>query len=57
MKSFAITLFFLAAVTWFFPGFNGILFEASNVSPGEGHILAAIFFVGGLVLWFKSAKK
>lgn len=49
-KSFAYVLFGIAALVWFFPGFNGILFEPSNVSVGEGHILSAVIFVGGLVV-------
>jgi hypothetical protein len=33
-----------------FPGFNGIFFDRSNITTGEGQILGAILFVGGLIL-------
>lgn len=51
-KTWAILLAALGATQWFFPQFNGIFFDPSNVSLGEGRIVASIFFVGALILWF-----
>ena len=56
-KSFAYMLFGIAALVWFFPGFNGILFEPSNVNVGEGHILSAVIFVAGLVVLLSANLK
>lgn len=32
--------------SWITPGFNGLAFDASDVSSGEGQIVGAIFMVG-----------
>jgi hypothetical protein len=56
-KFWAVFLFFSALSVWFFPGWNGFLFESSNVTAGEGRIMAAIFFVGGLLLWYLTPEK
>jgi hypothetical protein len=37
---------------WSFPGWNGIFFERRNITTGEAQIIAAVFFVGGLLLFF-----
>ena len=37
-------------ISFIVPGFNGILFERSNVSAGDGQIIGAILVVGGLIL-------
>ena len=55
-KSFAYVLFAVATSVWFFPGFNGILFSPSDVSVGEGRILSAVIFVGGLVVLLLGKK-
>lgn len=36
----------IGVASWIWPTFNGILFEPSQVSVGEGRIIAAIFIVG-----------
>lgn len=50
-KQIAICLAGAAAVCWFFPGYNGALFEPSNISVGDSRIIAAILAVGAAVLW------
>jgi hypothetical protein len=52
-KQWAVILFVMAALAWFFPQWNGIFFEPSrDMTTGEGRIVAAVLFVGGLLLWF-----
>ena len=53
-SSKSVSIFFgLAAImSWFWPGFNGSLFSASEVSVGDGHIIGAVFSVGSALLWF-----
>ena len=54
-KTWAIILAALGVSQWFFPQFNGMFFDSSNVSLGEGRIVASVFFVGALILWFWKA--
>jgi hypothetical protein len=56
-RPLAIGLIVAAAFQWFFPGWNGVYFDASNVTAGEARIIAAIFFVGGLLLWYLVPEK
>lgn len=56
-KHWAVLLALLAISSWFFPQWNGFFFERSEVSTGEGRIIAAIFFVGSLLLWYLSPRK
>jgi hypothetical protein len=52
-----VTLFFPHLVTLFFPQWNGIFLEPSRgVTAGDARIVAAVLFVGGLLLWFKPLK-
>jgi hypothetical protein len=46
----------MAALTWVAPNFNGIFFEASSLSDGEGRIISTILFVGAVNLWFMPPK-
>jgi hypothetical protein len=56
-KCWAVILFVWAAIAWFFPQWNGLFFEASkDITTGEGRIVAAVFFVGGLLLWFLGSR-
>jgi len=57
-KRWAVTLFIMASVAWFFPQWNGLFFEASkDITTGEGRIVAAVLFVGGLLLWFLGSPR
>lgn len=57
-KRWAVILFVIAAIGWFFPQWNGAFFEPSKgVTTGEGRIVAAILFVGGLLLWFLGSQR
>jgi hypothetical protein len=48
----------MGAISWYAPGWNGFLFQAStDVTTGEGRIIAAIFFIGGLILIFMPSEK
>jgi hypothetical protein len=50
MREVGVVLIFAGIISYLFPGFNGVLFERSNMSVGEAHILGAVLFVGGLIL-------
>jgi hypothetical protein len=48
----AVILVFAAAATWCFPRSGRIFDASSDVTTGEGRIVAAVMLVGGLLLWF-----
>lgn len=50
IRALGIGLMMAGALTFLFPGFNGILFEGTTLTPGEGQILTAVLCVGGLIL-------
>jgi hypothetical protein len=57
-KRWALALFVMAATGWLFPQWNGAFFEPSkDVTTGEGRIVAAVLFVGGLLLWFLGSPR
>lgn len=57
-RTWSIALFALAFLSYFFPAWNGIFFDASQeITLGDGRIQAAIFVVGGLLLWYQEEKK
>lgn len=57
-KHIAIGLFIFATTQYFFPKWNGLLFESStDITAGDGRIVAAILLVGGLLLWFSKEEK
>jgi hypothetical protein len=57
-KRWAVILCTTASLTWFFQQWNGLLFEASkDVTTGEARIVAAVLFVGGLLLWFLGSSR
>lgn len=49
----AAGLALVGLIVWCAPGFNGFLFEPSDVTAGEGRIAGAVFLVGSAVLWFR----
>ena len=52
-KRWSSALFVFALGTWYFPRWNGFLFEPStDITIGDGRIMATIFLVGGLLLWY-----
>jgi hypothetical protein len=51
-RTWGIILIAMATMEWSFPGWNGIFFERRNITTGEAQIIAAVFFVGGLLLFF-----
>lgn len=55
-KIWSMLLFAFAGMSYFFPEWNGLLFDASSVSQGESKILMAVYFVGGLLLWYMPQK-
>jgi hypothetical protein len=57
-KRWAVGLFIMASIAWFFPQWNGLFFEASkDITTGEGRIVAAVLLVGGLLLWFLGSPR
>ena len=51
-------LFVCALGAWYFPQWNGFLFESSgDITSGDGRVVSAIFFVGGLLLWYLPKEK
>lgn len=51
-KSVAIGFGVAALTAWYFPGFNGIFSDPAQITVGESRIIAAVFTVGGIILWF-----
>lgn len=51
-RNVAIGFAVAGAVSCFWPGFNGKLFEPSSITVAESRIIAAIFRVGAAVAWF-----
>jgi len=49
----AFGLVFLGLLTWFAPGFNGVMFEQGSVSDGEAQIASAVYIVGAAIVWFQ----
>jgi hypothetical protein len=52
----SVGLFVAGLMAWMFPGFNGFLFEPSQVSAGETRILVTVFFVGAVIVWLLPTK-
>ena len=51
-RAVAVVFAVIGAATWYWPRFNGFLFQASDIRLGESRIVASIFLVGAAVLWF-----
>jgi hypothetical protein len=49
-----ISIGFIVAgiMSYFWPGFNGYFFPPSEISAGDGRIVASILLVGAAILWF-----
>ena len=56
-KSWVVALFAIAAIAYFFPGWNGFFFDPSDIGVGDSRIMASILFVGGLLLWYLTPRK
>lgn len=52
-KAFAVLFGLLGMAEIFAPGWNGLLAQASQVTPGESRIIASVYFVGAGLLWFR----
>jgi hypothetical protein len=50
MQQLGIGLTVAGVVSFLFPGFNGMFFERSSITAGDGQIVGAILIVGGLIL-------
>jgi hypothetical protein len=50
MNGAGYALIGLGVITFLFPTFNGLLADSANRTTGEGQILGAVFFIGGLIL-------
>jgi drug/metabolite transporter (DMT)-like permease len=57
MKSLAIGLIVAGLCSYLFPDFNGIFFQAPNITPEDGHLVGAILGIGGLILYVLSDRK
>jgi len=55
-KSWGIALCLIAGLVWLFPQWNGIFFAPSDISTGNGRIIATILFVGGLLLYYTNPQ-
>lgn len=55
-KNWAVVLFIIAIIEYFFPWFNWFLFESSKVSNWEWLIIFIISLVWWLLLWYSSEK-
>ncbi len=57
-RNWSVILFGGAFFAYFFPAWNGVFFNASqDITLGDGRIQAAIFLVGGLLLWYQEEEK
>ena len=57
-KCWAVALFVISWMAWFFPWWLEPFFEASKgMTTGAGRIVAAVLFVGGLLLWFLGSSR
>ncbi|SDN27437.1 hypothetical protein SAMN05216196_1011 [Lutimaribacter pacificus] len=43
----------LGLMSWYDPGFNGFWLDPSDVSDGDGRIVAAVFLVGAAIVFFQ----
>lgn len=51
-QAVAIGFAVFSIVSWFAPGFSGVMFADAAVSAGEGRIISTILLVGAALLWF-----
>ena len=51
-RNVAVGFAVIGVLSYFWPGFNGVFFEPSDISLGESRIIAAIFLVGAAIVWF-----
>ena len=49
-KAFGLVLIGMAILERLYPGWNGLVAAASQVSPGESRIISAIFITGGMLI-------
>ena len=56
-KSIAAMFMIVGLCTWASPGFNGIFFAPSDVSVGDGRIIASILISAAAILWFMNPQK
>ncbi|PHS23476.1 MAG: hypothetical protein COA84_11130 [Robiginitomaculum sp.] len=56
-KGFAVVLGMAGVMSWYWPTYNGFWSPPVDVSVGEGHIIGAIFIVGGMIVWFLRPPK
>jgi len=57
-ERWSIGLFVFSLGMWYFPTWNGFLFDSSlDMTTGDGRIIASILFVGGLLLWYLPQEK
>jgi hypothetical protein len=51
-RRWAVVLLSVSGIAWLFPTWNGIFVGSSQMTTGEGRIIATLLFVAGLLLWF-----
>ena len=51
-RMLSILLIILGFIIWIFPNF----YVALGINSGEGHIIAVLFLLGGLILYFMPEK-
>ncbi len=57
-KIWAVIISVMGWVSYYLPNWNGFFMESSyDVTSGDGHVIAAIFFVGALLLWYLPEDK
>ena len=55
-KIVAAIMFGVALVVWYFPRWNGLLETPIDYTSGDARIIASIFMVGSLMLWYLPEK-
>lgn len=55
-KRWSLILFFLALSSWFSPKWH-VPESSMDITTGDGRIMAAIFMIGGLLLWYSKEER
>ncbi|TGS95266.1 hypothetical protein EN814_16315 [Mesorhizobium sp. M2D.F.Ca.ET.171.01.1.1] len=51
-KALAVGFAMAGFINWTWPGFNGFLFQPSNISLGDSRIIGAILMSAAGIIWF-----
>ena len=55
-KTLAWVLIIAGGIGYFFPEWQGVWLSSSNITAGDGRIIATLLFLGGLFLYYLPAS-